>query len=405
MPVRSSTHGRSMVRWPAVLISALVLALIAGLGALVSCDSRPSCSKIKTTPRGTERPFDIAYDGTADASVSKLPSALMAKIEAAARRPDVFAVAAVQGDAATNFWHLEGYMARSVSDDGDRKTRLAKDVAKCVADAVYATRPQVPNTDVLAALQRVGEDIARRPRPATVAVVSNGLNNTPLLDVRDMIGKGTSADEIVASVRAHNELPALSGANVTFYGLGYPRSGLPQLPKSYREWLKDLWKKICWAAGAASCVVEDAPTGQAPSPGVSDAPFPKLTDSITAPTTTSPLIPDTLFSPGSAYLYHDADLILQPVVRWLRIAGRSVRVVGHTASWGSTAYRRRLSEERAGAVAARLTALGADPAQITAAGVGSTEPLVRDVDARTKKLIPEAAIRNRRVEIMLRDKQ
>src|SRR4051812_12573371 len=101
-----STPGRSMFRRSVLLVIVIVIALVAGVIGLASCDSRPSCNKIKTAPRGTERPFDIAYDGTADAAVSKPPPALLSKMETAARRPDVFAVGSVQGDAATDFWHL-----------------------------------------------------------------------------------------------------------------------------------------------------------------------------------------------------------------------------------------------------------------------------------------------------------
>ncbi len=74
--------------------------------------------------------------------------------------------------------------------------------------------------------------------------------------------------------------------------------------------------------------------------------------------------------------------------------GMAVAVNGHTDATGDPALNQALSVERAQSVAAALSERGVDASRITAAGFGSTEPLIEGVS-------PEANAANRRIEFEL----
>ncbi|MEI6875487.1 MAG: OmpA family protein [Spirochaetota bacterium] len=76
---------------------------------------------------------------------------------------------------------------------------------------------------------------------------------------------------------------------------------------------------------------------------------------------------------------------------------RDIIVAGHTALAGTAEGRRKLSEERASAVAERLVALGArDPKSVQVVGYGAERPVADNVTEAGKA-------RNRRVEIIIRE--
>ena len=69
-----------------------------------------------------------------------------------------------------------------------------------------------------------------------------------------------------------------------------------------------------------------------------------------------------------------------------------LEVAGHTDGQGDRAYNRWLSEQRAKAVREYLTTRGVNPANITARGYGSEQPIA---DNSTR----EGLLKNRRVEL------
>ena len=72
----------------------------------------------------------------------------------------------------------------------------------------------------------------------------------------------------------------------------------------------------------------------------------------------------------------------------------TVVIEGHTDKAGSEDYNRRLGQRRAQAVIRELTALGVDPAQISAASVGESVPLI-DQESQWARAV------NRRVEFQV----
>jgi outer membrane protein OmpA-like peptidoglycan-associated protein len=79
------------------------------------------------------------------------------------------------------------------------------------------------------------------------------------------------------------------------------------------------------------------------------------------------------FAAGSADLDPDVDAELAPVVAAYRATPGPVRVEGFVAFWGDDAYRARLSQQRATAVAQALTRLGVAPSDVTAMGRGAAD--------------------------------
>jgi OOP family OmpA-OmpF porin len=104
-------------------------------------------------------------------------------------------------------------------------------------------------------------------------------------------------------------------------------------------------------------------------------------------------LPASSFATGSAalpaLLKRQLDVFAE-VLKGKRGTGRQVKIVGHADASGSQAGNLTLSQRRAEAVRSYLVNKGADPAMLTAVGLGSAEP--------KNKANPYAS-ENRRVEI------
>lgn len=98
------------------------------------------------------------------------------------------------------------------------------------------------------------------------------------------------------------------------------------------------------------------------------------------------------FAPGSTALAPHDGSTLAALAAWLAAdPARRIALVGHTDWTGTPEANLAVSRARAAAVAAALEAAGADPGQITVAGVGPFAP-------RAANTTPEGLAANRRVE-------
>jgi OmpA-OmpF porin, OOP family len=104
-------------------------------------------------------------------------------------------------------------------------------------------------------------------------------------------------------------------------------------------------------------------------------------------------LPASSFATGSsvlpALLKRQLDVFAE-VLSGKKGSGRQVKIIGHADASGSQAGNLTLSQRRAEAVRAYLVNKGADPAMLTAVGLGSAEP---------KNKANPFASENRRVEI------
>lgn len=104
---------------------------------------------------------------------------------------------------------------------------------------------------------------------------------------------------------------------------------------------------------------------------------------------------DVLFATGSAELTspENFDAVIAFVAN--NFPGSAIQVRGHTDSVGDPASNQALSEQRATAVQAYLQAHKVDASEVTAVGLGETQPMALEDTEEGKAL-------NRRVEVVLR---
>jgi outer membrane protein OmpA-like peptidoglycan-associated protein len=101
------------------------------------------------------------------------------------------------------------------------------------------------------------------------------------------------------------------------------------------------------------------------------------------------------FDTGSAVVHPEYVDEIGLVARSLRdTPSSSVLVSGHTDNVGATAFNQGLSERRAGAVAAILTANGVSPGRVSTVGRGYAQPVASNDT-------PGGRAQNRRVEIII----
>ena len=115
------------------------------------------------------------------------------------------------------------------------------------------------------------------------------------------------------------------------------------------------------------------------------------------------LAADVLFDFDKADIKKEAEPALLKVATVLNAnAGAQVNIDGHTDGKGAEAYNNALSERRAAAVKAWLTANSKmPPARIATRGLGKTKPVAHDTKPDGSD-DPEARAKNRRVEIVVR---
>lgn len=115
---------------------------------------------------------------------------------------------------------------------------------------------------------------------------------------------------------------------------------------------------------------------------------------LVLPRGASRVFPEIRFASGSDRPAPEAATALETIASALaRVPEARVTVVGHTDNTGSATANRRLSRDRARAVANALIALGADPGQVAIEGRGEQEPVASNATEEGRRL-------NRRIEFI-----
>jgi OOP family OmpA-OmpF porin len=100
------------------------------------------------------------------------------------------------------------------------------------------------------------------------------------------------------------------------------------------------------------------------------------------------------FKLDSADIESASEATLQRALQALRDDDTArVEIAGHTDSQGTADYNRKLSEDRANAVASWLRARGIDGRRLTSRGYGATRPVAPNTDEAGRA-------RNRRIEFV-----
>lgn len=311
------------------------------------------------------------------------------------------------GSSATVDWKLAHAALPVPTGDSAEIANEQESAGNCLTSTVKSAinlPPQAPGTDVMAALAAAGQQLQDTPAAAAkdVVLITDGLSNTGCLNLSDVLSKGQSASTVLSSCPERAGLALLRGVRLHLDGIGF-QATQPPLDTAEQAWVQSYWTDMCSAlqvASAASCVTaagQDATRASAGS---------RLSDpAIKFPVVTSgvpdvPVPADLLFAFDSASLSASGQAYLALLVEKLKAAGRNItKVIGHTDAEGSASYNLGLSQRRASAVSAYLTAHGFDG--VTATGVGEADPVCSPQFTGSGAPIPSCMAQDRRVQIML----
>ncbi len=287
-------------------------------------------------------------------------------------------------------------------DDARRASEAAN--RRALEEEIAAASARTPETDLLAALGLAAAEIAAAPGRHTLLVVDSGLSTAGAMDFRQSGLLDADPADLVASLEAAGALPDLSGVHVAFQGLGDTAAPQTDLGPAARAQLADLWTAVALAAGAVDVNVEMTPLEGEPVPGLPVV-------SVVGPGGGLTCTENTVVLDGGAVAF-DADTAvfrdqvaatetLQPIADRMQQPGVTATLTGTTADVGDAEGQRRLSEQRAQAVADLLASLGVPAERMTVVGLGSDFPgYVQDRDEQGN-LSPAAAALNRKVVIEL----
>lgn len=283
------------------------------------------------------------------------------------------------------------------ADDVDRRRAAFRSVLASAA-------AKSPESDLLGALALAARAVQPTPGRHTILVVDSGLSTAGALDFRRPGLLDADPADLAGSLQAEGVLPDLGGVHVIFQGLGDTAAPQPPLDPVAREQLIDLWTAIALAGGALDVNIERTPLEGEPPAGRPAVSVVGATGGFRC--TGNDLVLDgggVAFAADTA-AFRDpaaASATLQPIADALRSAGVAATLTGTTADVGDAAGQRRLSQQRAEAVAALLVDLGVPTDKLRAVGLGSDFPgYVADHDAQGR-LLPAAAALNRKVVVEL----
>ena len=402
----TGSHLISRAACRGCLVGAAILAVAAcgvsgggagpGTGSPAAVTSR-DCALVSRVPLpGPSHPtIVLVADNTSSGPVSTLPSSVAAVLRREQAAQAQLVILGVNG-AGTN-----PLLVTDVALDPDPgHTSREADAARAIAIACVprwiaskAAMPTRPGSDILGAV-----NAAVRRAPAQIIVMSDGLDNVDPLDL-NTIGYGNDPRSVIASLNATHSIDhAGSSTPVLWADLGVT---VKPVPGAVRASLKLMWAAILRSAGTSVTFTPDeaqagTPRSSAPAdvvrlPAVHAASFGCHT-TVTVPT-------DLLFQPGDAHLQAGTGL-LDGVRDEMLSQPRSTAIIsGHTAAYGSAAYRQNLSVARAQAVAQALDAGGISKGRLHVVGYGSTGPAVDEFPDGRHDLAAAAA--NRRVIITI----
>ena len=213
-----------------------------------------------------------------------------------------------------------------------------------------------------------------------LVAIDSGLQTTDPLNFTT----GLLADDpqtIVSFLKNAHELPDLKGLKVEFSGLGFTAPPQPSLSIADQAKVTQIWTAIATAAGA-SCVAVDPtpPTTQTALPGLPAVSVVTPPQPQRAPVRCSTMNLNDANNVGFEFAstaFRDpagARATISKLASVMTSTGESVTLTGATSSEGSNAFNQQLSLERAQAVRAVLTQLGAPASRITTIGDGSHLP-------------------------------
>lgn len=296
----------------------------------------------------------------------------------------------------------------------NRKKRMAEEYAQQLQEAYRGVIPSAPEVDTLKAITMASRALADSSGTKSLVIVDSGLQTTGYINFTNGL-LDAEPDVIVEALSGMKAIPDLSGVNVTWVGLGDTIAPQEELSERQRANLEAIWEEVLYAAGAESVVFDGGYSTNAVNegaPAVTTIPVDSETvrvktnePSNSAPIETIVLDSTRLQFRGDLAVFVDekqaAEVLSAVADELISHPDNHVYVIGTTAgSGGNTDYTLKLSQERANAVVSSLIRMGVPAEQMTARGLGSTDPYHEwDLDSNGN-MIEEIARRNRKTIIM-----
>lgn len=245
---------------------ALLASCVAAVGAATGCAADPpervADRKCPTRPPAVYAALDVSDSARSSALVAERLAAVESLLTDTAVCGGRVRVVAFTGSAAAT----EVLLEQDLAPEGATRRAQLRRVPALVDEAVGEVRAKLPaaadrlppgGTDVLAQLALAGEfrTLTGTTRPLQVVVWSDGIASAPVdLNTADLdVARASSLAEGVAP-------PDLSGADVTFAGIGRPAGALP--PTSYVDALKAFYRTACERSHATCTVASGATAGR-----------------------------------------------------------------------------------------------------------------------------------------------
>jgi outer membrane protein OmpA-like peptidoglycan-associated protein len=379
------------LRWASPLVVLTLAATAAGCTAALPSDPSGGVAIVLGAHSNTPGPELLGV--TRQVALNAVDTSSPVSLVVADGKP--FVVAADQSDAATK---------SPASTAASRTPRI--DDRDALDDAVASAAARSPETNLLAALGLAAEELEGSPGRPTILVVDSGLSTGGALDFRKPGMLNADPDDLAQSLARSRDLPDLSCLHVVFQGLGATAPPQPTLGAVAREKLIDTWTAIAREAGAVEVSIERTASSHSPDEGLPNV-------SVVGEGTTGGISceennlvldgGDVSFLADSATFRDPAAAsdLLKPIAERIRAADVTAVLTGTTADVGDLQGQKKLSLQRAQAVASLLARLGVAEKKMTVEGLGSDFPgYVRDHDAKGN-LLPAPAAMNRKVVISL----
>lgn len=272
------------------------------------------------------------------------------------------------------------------ADPEKLKTDAAIKAANLLS-SISTVQANDPEVDTLEALRIALRSFAYAPEEGErrILVIDSGLSTAGYLSFQNGL-LSASPEAVVQELQNRGALPDFTGVEVLWQQLGDVAEPQQALSPRQTQRLTDIWQAIVTAGGGSFTLCGGMPNAGAlgaglptvsPVPLTADAPiaFTAENTDFSAP---QMLTEEQVRFLGDSAEFADPDAaqgVIQPIAEYLKAHPVfHLLLIGTTAGDGDTEYARALSEQRAEAVRQALIALGANPAQITARGLGSQDP-------------------------------
>lgn len=287
----------------------------------------------------------------------------------------------------------------------DTVKRLVLDDTLAYLSFCSQFRGKTPESDLLGGLNLASHELKSAITEKKVLIIQDsGLSTCALLNFTKENLINTSPEKIVSQLVELHEIPDFNGVDIIWSGLGQVAGDQTRLTGQFRDKLFRIRDAIMNETGAKSITYDETQfVGEPPEnvPPCTKIPMPEDELDIDKPLKLNKV----RFQPDSDKLIDREEAIetLKPVAEIIKSSGKSVTILGTTATYGELDSCIDLSQRRATVVKKLLVSLGVK-SEIRCLGIGYLESSLKVPDVDSKgNLIESAAKQNRAVYVYYSD--